>query len=371
MATTDFGALTAAQKKIWATEVAQEGRDDSFWLSNGFVGNSTANMNVPVQRITEMTPTERGDKVIMQLVADLQGDGVAGDNELTGNEEALVNDEVEIVVDQLRNGVKSKGKMSEQRTVLRFRTMAKNKLKFWLAEKIDELLHLTAAGRAFTLTTGGSTRADVTLSQLAFASSVVAASTNRIKYAGAATSEATLTTAEIMTWDLVVTIAAAAKRKKIKMIRDNGKEYYALLLSTEQARDLKKDSDYQTNVRTAGPRGSSNPLFRNALAVIDGVIIHEHNKTYNTLKATSGSAKWGAGSNVDGAQALLLGAQALAYATVKDPDMEEAEITDYKNRPGLGFGQQFGTLKPQYQSREDANATEDFGVYSLKTAAAA
>ena len=371
MAATDFGALTAAQKRVWSAEVVQEGRDQSFWLSNGFVGRNTADMSRPIQRITDLTRTERGDRVVMQLVGDLQGDGVAGDNALEGNEEQLINDTQEIVVDQLRNGVRSKGMMAEQRTVIRFRAQSKAKLSFWLAEKTDEMLHLFAAGRAFTLNNDGSTRATSQLTQLAFASSIVAASTNRIVFGGAATSEASVVVGDVIDWNTIVGVQAFAKRKKIKPIRDQGKDHYALLLTTEQARDLKQDTTYQTNVRTAGPRGSKNPLFLNAIAVIDGIIVHEHNKTYNTLGAVSGSAKWGSGSNIDGAQAIMMGSQALGYATIDNATMEESDNTDYKNRPGIGFGRKFGMLKPQYRSRADGNVSEDFGLVSLKTAAAA
>jgi len=108
----------------------------------------------------------------------------------------------------------------------------------------------------------------------------------------------------------------------------------------------------------------------NALAVIDGVIVHEHNKTFNTLGLESGS-RWGSGSTVHGAQALLLGSQALGYATIGNSFMRESDQTDYKNRPGVAYGRKLGMLKPQYRSRQDANATEDFGIVSLKTAAAA
>ncbi|HKJ94549.1 MAG TPA: DUF4043 family protein, partial [Gammaproteobacteria bacterium] len=102
MATTDFGALTEAQKRVWAAEISREGRDQSFWLSNGFVGRNTSDMTRPVHRITDLTKTERGLECVMQLVADLQNDGVAGDNKLEDNEESLVNDTQVIKVDQLR-----------------------------------------------------------------------------------------------------------------------------------------------------------------------------------------------------------------------------------------------------------------------------
>ena len=370
MSVTDFGALTEARKRVWSAEVSNQGRDQSYWMANGFVGSSTSDMGTPVQRITELTETSRGLECIMQLVADLQGDGVVGDNQLEGNEESLINDEQLISIDLLRHGVKSKGKMSEQSTVIRFRSQSKDKLSFWLSEKLDELMHLTAAGRAYTLKTDGSTRGASELPQLNFAAQVVAASSGRIKY-GDGTSEATITTAGKMTWNLLVACQSYAARKQMKPIRSMGRDHFVVLMSEEQCRDLKLDTIYQGIVQNAGVRGDQNPLFKNAVAVIDGLIIHKHNKVFNTLGAVSGTAKWGSGANVDGAQALLLGAQAMGFATIGNAFWEESDSTDYRNRPGVAYGRMFGLLKPQYISRPDGNVKQDFGVLSIKTAAAA
>ena len=367
---TDFGAISAARKKIWAAEAWKQGRDESFWFSNAFVGANENDMNRPITRVTKLTKTERGLECIMQLVADLQGDGVAGDNLLEGNEEAMFNDAQTIRIDQLRNGVRSKGRVSEQATVIRFRTTGRDKLGFWMAEKIDEMGHLTVAGRAFTLKTNGTTRVGSQLPQLSFANDVVAASTNRIIYAGSATSEANLTAADKMSWNLIVKACAFAKRKKIKPIRQGGRMYYALLLSTEQLRDLQQDADYQTIVKTAGARGTKNPLFNNAVAVVQGVVIYDHNKVFCTLGKASGS-KWGSGGTIDGAQAQLFGAQAMGFATIGDVDWEESDNTDYKARPGIAVGRMLGMLKPQFRSEPDNNSTEDFGTVAIKTAAAA
>lgn len=366
MAATDFGALSSAQKRVWAAEIWMAGRDQSFWLSNGFVGTG---MNDVIQRITELTPTERGDRCIMQLVNDLQGDGVAGDNRLEGNEEALINDSMEIVVDMLRHGVRSKGSMSEQRTVIRFRTTTKEKLSFWLADKTDEMMFLTAAGMAFTLNLDNSTRGTSQLPQLAFASTVAAPSSGRKYYAGSATSTATLTASDKLTWNLCINIQAYAKRKKMKPIRAGGRSYYVLVASTEQLRDLKTDTNYQTNVGRAANRGPDNPLFKNAIAVIDGLVIYDHNKVPTTFGLAS-SSKWGASGTVDGAQAMLLGAQALGYATLGDMGYLESDNTDYGNRPGIATGRMMGLLKPQLNSIPDSNTKQDFGIVSLYTAAA-
>jgi N4-gp56 family major capsid protein len=365
---TDFGQLSTAQKRVWSAEIWQAGRDMNFWMSAGFVGDSTGSV---VQRIKELTETERGKICTMSLVGDMVGDGVAGDNLLSGNEEALWNDTTEIRLDQLRNGVRSKGRMSEQATVIRFRTVGKEKLSFWLADKIDELMFLTAAGIAYTSNLDGSTRPGTSqLPTLAFAQDVVAPTSARRFFAGAATSTATLTTADKVTWNLLVSLQAFAKRKRMKPIRSGGREYYAVMLSTEQCRDLKTDSNYQTIVSRAGPRGDSNPLFKGAVAVCDGLIIYDHQKVPNTLGLAS-SSKWGAAGTVDGAQAMLLGAQAMGFAQIGALMADESDQTDYNNRPGMAVGRIMGLLKPTFQSVFDNRTKQDFGVISCYTAAGA
>jgi N4-gp56 family major capsid protein len=262
--------------------------------------------------------------------------------------------------------------MAEQATVIRFRAQAKDVLAFWLADVIDELLFLTAAGRSYSVNTDGSARVGSQLPSLAFAADVTPASANRLIHAGSATSESTITAADTFTWDLVTQAKAFAKRKRIRPIRAGGKSYYILVMSTEQCRDLEKTSDYKTLTAQAMPRGLDNPLFNNAKKIINEVVIYDHQKVYNTLGLPSGS-RWGAGGTVHGAQAMLMGAQALGFASIDDggPGMEESDNTDYGNRPGLGIHRIIGMLKPQYKSKYDANSREDYGIVTIKTAAAA
>lgn len=371
MAMTDFGALSDAQKTVYSLQVTKQGRDDNFWMSNGFVSRDTSDTSKPVQRVTEMTKTERGTECVMPLVQDLTGGGVVGDNQLEGNEQALLADLQTIRIDQLRQGVRSKGAMSEQATVLRFRAQGQNALAFWLADTIDELGFLTIAGRAYSLNTDGSARSGSQLPQLAFNADVTAASANRIVYGGSATSEATLTAADTMTWDLVTTMKAFAKRKRITPVRMGGRTFYILVLSTEQCRDLEKTSDYKSLTAQAMPRGLDNPLFTNAKKVVGDVVIYDHQKVFNTLGLGSGS-RWGATGTVHGAQAFLLGSQAMGFAQLNDGvGYYESDNTDFGNRPAIGIGRIFGMLKPQFKSRYDNNSREDYGVVSLKTAAAA
>lgn len=364
---TDFGALTAAQKRSWSVKVWKQFRDESFWMSNGFVGN---NMNTPIHRVEELTKTARGMECVMQLVNDLENDGVVGDNTLTGNEESMVNDAQVISIDQLRNAVKSKGQMSEQATVIRFREQAKDKLGFWLPDKVDELMFLTASGVPYTKHIDLSSRASNSqLPQLNFAADVTAPTTGRIKYAGTATAEGNVTTNDKMSWKSCVAAKTFAKRAGIRPIRQGGKEYYAMVMSPEQRRDLVTDSDYMTVVSRAAERGSKNPLFNHAMAVVDGLILYEHRKVTNTQGLTSGVDKWGSGDTVEGANALLLGAGALGMSTLGGGSWNEADQTDYGNQPGVSYGQMFGILKPKFKpSRSEQR--EDYGVVVVKSAAA-
>ena len=91
---------------------------------------------------------------------------------------------------------------------------------------------------------------------------------------------------------------------------------------------------------------------------------------FNTLGLASAS-KWGAGGLVDGAQALLLGAQALGFARIGEPNWNESDNQDYGNRQGVAYGRMIGLLKPQFRSIYDGNTAQDFSVLAVKTAAAA
>lgn len=72
MALTNFAALTAEQKMVWSKDLWKQARDLTF--INKFMGSSDS----VIQRITELTKTEKGEKVIMHLLADLVEDGVVG-----------------------------------------------------------------------------------------------------------------------------------------------------------------------------------------------------------------------------------------------------------------------------------------------------
>lgn len=369
MAETDFGALGTARKKLWSDNIWSFAMDKVFWHRSGMVGQGISDLNSIVHKVDELTKTTSGDKCVMMLVPELQSDGTAGDDTLIGNEESMGEDDVTITLDMLRHAVRSKGKMSEQRTVLRFRANAKQRLGIWLAQKIDELCFLTVSGVAYSKRLDGTTRpAGSAFNRLAFGSDVTAPSANRKFYAGTGTALNQLTAGDTLSWNRIVEVKAEAARRKIRPISEGGREYYVLLTHTYGGRDLGKDPTYQTACAQAEQRGSGNPLFTGARKIVDGTVIYEHNKVINSLGLPSGSLG-GASGTVHWCQTLVLGAQAMAFAPIGDVAYDEDPLMDYSNKPGISTGRMFGLLKPTF-TRPEEGTEEDFGVLSLYHAAA-
>lgn len=361
MALTNFAGLTSQQKMVWSRDVWSAARDKMFIKK--FLGKGDGAM---IQRITELTRTEKGEQAIMFLVADLVDDGIIGDNEREGNEEAMQSYEQIITLDLLSHGVRNKGKLADQKHVIRFREQARDKLSYWLANRIDQLAFLTMSGISYAYTNNGATRSSTAFSSLAFASDVTAPTTNRhVNWNGTsleAGNTASIASTYLPTYKMIVDLTAYAKDHYVKPLMAGGREYYVMFVKPGTLAQLKKDSDYQRAVTTAAPRSEKNPWFTGATVTIDGVVIHEHNLVYNTKGAASGS-KWGAASAVDGTRSLFCGAQALGMLDLSAPEWDEKSF-DYNSQQGINVDKMFGFLKPKFHSIYD-NATEDFGVIAV------
>jgi N4-gp56 family major capsid protein len=103
-----------------------------------------------VQRITELTRSEKGTRAVITLLADMTGDGVTGDYTLEGNEEALRAYDIVINLDQLRFANRIAGRMADQKSVVNFRETSRDALAYAMADRMDQLAFLTLSGIAYT-----------------------------------------------------------------------------------------------------------------------------------------------------------------------------------------------------------------------------
>lgn len=371
MAQTNFAALTEEQLTAWSRDFWRYARNMSFVYR--FAGSSS---NSLIQRVTELTKTKKGTRAILTLLADMQGDGVTGDYDLEGNEEALRSFDISITMDQLRFANVNKGRLAEQKSVVNFRMASKEAIGYALADRIDQMAFLTLSGVAYTFRNNGALRPVLAtgqnLSNLEFAADVSAPTSDRFLRWDAteglvAGDTAAIAAADKIAYKTIVQLKAFAKDNYIRGVRGKGgDEMYHMFVTPTQMADLKLDPDFLANVRNAGVRGESNSLFAGSSSLmVDGVMIHEFRHVYNTSRATT---KWGAGGNVEGARALFCGAQALGMADIGNPEMVEDEF-DYGNRPGISIGKIFGFRKPKFYS-DVSGSVQDFGVITCDTAQA-
>lgn len=373
MAFTALGALQPTQKRAWVKESIRAYRAASFFTK--FTGTDS---NSIVQQVTELSKTEKGERAMIGLVADLQGGGVVGNNQMLNREEALDGSWQEIIIDQLRNGTKSKGLLEEQKAVFDFRSESRDKLAFWRAKIMDELMILTASGIGYNFNTNGSLRVPVgaqdDLNTLSFAANITAPSSGRhYNFNGTslvAGDTTTITTGFVPKYGMIVDLRAQAQTSGVKPIRIGGEEFYVYLCHPKHFAALKKDADFRNAVSNTAPRSLDSPIFKGGTITMDGIIIHTSPRVFNTLGGTSGQSsggKWGSGYTVDGTRSLLLGAQALAMADIWGIAKWNEELQDYGDKWGISIAMMFGLLKPQFKSVFDTNTVQDFGVISLNT----
>lgn len=368
MALTNFAALTNEELTVWQRDTWRAARNMSFM--NQFMGKDDSSM---IQRITDLTKTKKGARAVMTLVQDLEGDGVAGDRTLEGNEEALQSDDVVIQIDQLRHANRHKGKMADQRSVVNFRSNSKDKLAYWLSDRMDQMAFLTLSGVAYSQANTGEARVGSDLINLDFAGDVSAPTSNRHYRWDSSTgleagATASVAATDTPTWAMLVEIKAVAEESYIKPIRmKDGVSFYHVFMTPTALAKLKQDTDFLANIRNAAPRSNSNVLFKGAESFfVDGLAIHAHRHVYNTRNAVSGSGKWGAGSDVDGCRVLVCGAQAMGFADIGEAEWVEKGF-DYDNQQGISYGKICGMLKPKFTSIYDGSE-EDFGVIALDVA---
>jgi len=322
-----FGATANLTAKIWQDEVLIAGQKESFFESNGFISTKPTSI---IQKKLDLTK-KKGDSIVIPMVPKLSGAGVSGDGALRGNEETVTPYDMTVTVDQLRNGILLAGKMNEQKVAFNMRTTAKDLLKIWHAETRDQM-YFTALC------------ADVTSGRQTICSATH-------------TTEATIDANDKMALKYLRKAKRLAKNAnpKIKPYKWKGKDWYVVVLHTNQFRDLMDDQDVKDILQNAAPRDyDNNPLFTGANLVLDGMIIYEHE---NIRVTTTGAASYKVGHG------LLLGCQAAVEGVALESLWEEDPTIDYGNQCGFATGFINGVKRSIFNGKE-------WGVWKVLSACA-
>lgn len=324
--------ISALRVQLWRKQLFADVRDQLYMTR--FIGESEQSM---IQELTDLK-VAAGNKINFGLGMKLSGAGVTGDSTLEGNEEAMVDYQTSISIDQLRHAVRLTGKMDEKQSAYKMRTSAKGRMSDWWAERIDKEFLDKLCGKTSST----------------FSNTPTAAAATRSVFAGGVAAVGSLTTS--MKMDTKVLDAAKQMAKlaspKIRPLRIGGKEYYVVILHPHDATNLRQDPVWNQAQRDANVRGEDNPIFSGALGIYNGLIIHEHEYIYQT---TDGSGSANVSRNIlCGQQAGIIGWGAPVGWVEKN--------FDYGNSWGISCGAILGIQKPVFNSL-------DYGVITMFCAA--
>src|SRR6266850_1110215 len=133
--------IDALRQELWSKELLDDVMRDvkNIMRFMGEDGNNVIQVNRDLEK-------SKGDTETFGLVARLASDGVTGDDELEGNEEAMTSYNQSVLIDQIRNAVRLKGKLDAQKVVYDQIKVARGNLQTWMKEFIARQFFLKLGG---------------------------------------------------------------------------------------------------------------------------------------------------------------------------------------------------------------------------------
>ncbi len=342
MAVTTVATGDAITVKAYAEKIFRETLKQSYF--SRFMGSGS---DACVQVDTRLEK-EAGDRITFPLRYRLQGSGVTGSGTLENNEEALDTASFNVTLEEYAHAVRVRQGLDVQRPAFDLNSEASMAIKDWGTEKIDQLC-FDAIGIGDGATTDP-TKIFYPNSSGVFTGTGSAATAK----AGLHATNSLISPAfveALKTWAMTGGDRAQIPLRPIKV---GGKKYYILLVHPDCLYDLRTNSTYLAFLREAEVRGSENPIFAGAEAIINGVVIHAHE---NVATFTNGG-----GASVAGAKCALLGAQALVWAWGRRPKLVEKSF-DYDRQKGVAWSMIAGVSKTQFDSKDFGL----LGVYLART----
>lgn len=365
-------SIDALRQELWSKELLDDVMRDVKNVMR-FMGEDSNNVVQVSRELKKM----KGDVQTFGLLARLSGAGVTGDDELEGNEESANTYSEQVAIDQIRNAIRTKGRLDSQKITYDDVKEYKELSRIWMKEFLARQVFLKAAGVTNTtlVDTEGvvvGTRATWSNTPDFIADADTASATGAAsRYLNAAGhSMATADSADILTLDLITKAATKAKlaNPKIQPLSFDGDDFYVMYLHPLQARDLRTSDDWKTAQQNAQARSDKNPVFRGALGYWSNVLLLENEFVPYLDISVAGHSWRGAASGtdygVDSAAALLCGRQAVLMAEASNPDALVVETFDYKNKDGVACSFIGGLQKTMFNSKE-------FGVILVDSAAVA
>lgn len=351
---TEFATGGDHTVKIWSKKTWYEAKKGAFFF-NKFLGTNEDSIMYMAKDLEKTA----GDNIVYDLLVEMAGDGITGDDDLEGNEEALSFYQDNVKINQLRHA-HIFGRMSQQRTIHNLRKDGQWALSRWWSNKLEEYMFRYLCGDT-TLTFAGNTAREF--------------DSDHVTYAGESShnSEATLVSGDefaLEDIDIAKEIATTAEYP-MRPVRIDGDDYFVVVLHPYSVTDLRlsiaaggtSGIKWHEIQQYANQRGLKNPIFNGSLGVYNKCIIYESHRIHSPLTGVRRN--------------LFLGAQAGVFALGNAYDKMGQKKAgsnnyvswveknrDYENKRGLAAGMTFGMQKCRFNDL-------DFGVVTIPSYAVA
>lgn len=304
----------SAANIILSAKLFKQAIGDSFFIGK-FAGREfirtgdtsliSTTPTTPIQQLRDLEKTA-GDAIYYDLIPDIRGDGVYGDEQLRGREKSLTITTDGLHIDQVRQGVDAGGRMTRKRTKHDLRAQARVALTRWFARFFDEAITCYLAG----IRGEGTENWVLPTDWSGFAGNPLvehdAQHTFTIDSTGNPSNNVSDATEFTLGWlDKLATYIKMMDPPPNPLF-EGGEPYYVVVLHPKAVEQLRTDAGPQSWLeiqKAAGVRGTNNPIFTGALGRYGMFVLHEYSKIpYKTI----GSDKY--------AYNLVLGAQAAVIA---------------------------------------------------------
>jgi N4-gp56 family major capsid protein len=340
MAITTKGTNDALTVKLWNEKLFRDFRVATYF--DKFTGKGPEALIHEKDDFTK----KKGDEMTFGLVYALTGAGVTGNQTLSGSEEALSDASFKLTLQRYRHGVRDDGDLHRRRAVYEVSSEIREKLKLWAAEKHDKLI-FDAYGIGANV--DPATNADLyfynnngTFTAQTVRATAVAAMNANTGIQSSFTGSFGFISA-LRTWAETGGAGGPNSRTRLQPIRVDGEPYYVLLVHPDALYDLKTSAPFQQAQREAQARGKDNPIFKNATAIIDGVVIHAHKDVFVANNGGGGSQRYCVGA--------FLGAQSMCIGFGEKVNMVEEE-EDYKEFQKFAVRWTAGYKKPKFNGKD-------------------
>jgi N4-gp56 family major capsid protein len=355
MATTSFGVNDAFAVKTWAKMLAVAERDS---LEIAPLMGEDANSIIHVKRETSKGV---GDQVTFGLRARLTGDGKTENETAEGQGEALSIYSDSVVCNELGHvvGVKSENTIDAQRVPFDLRAEAKDGLADWWMDRLSVSFFNQVCGYV-----------PQTNTKYTGLNAVRAHTASRRIFAGSASADEGLTSADTFTLDLIdqAVEMATVGDQKIRPIMIGGQKKYVVYLHPYQVTALR--TNYSTGqwgdiqkAALSGAASTKSPIYTGALGEYNSCILRSNQDVTQGVNSSTSAAI------TTVRRAVLLGAQSAcaAYGQKQSGPNKyrwNEELLDHKRKLEVSAWSIFGMRKAQFNSL-------DFGALTISTHAVA